>query len=179
MQRFNIYNFCGTFQMKAALTGVYHDRGYKVASDAIVMVAIKAEYPEELEHHIITKDGVDIPAKYPHWKSCIPDGRDYQKYTVDFKKYDEFIKRRRKAWKSYEGRGIKWHEDWTIKIGPAYLKARNFDRFAAGMKELGATEIYVMDKRHSVYAKSEKGWVLIFPLLVERRDDDPYTLILA
>lgn len=179
MQRFNIYNFCSDFQMKAALTGVYHDSGYKVASDAVVMVAIKAEYPEELEHHIITNDGVDIPAKYPHWKSCIPDGQDYKPYKVDFKKYDEFIKRRREAWKALEGHGIKWNEEWTIKVGPAYLKAKNFDRFAAGMKELGTTEIYVMDRRHTVYAKTDNGWVLIFPILTERRDDDPYTLILA
>ena len=49
--------------MQAALTGVYHDNGYKVASDAIVLVAIKSDYPEELEHHIIDKDTL-YPAAY-------------------------------------------------------------------------------------------------------------------
>lgn len=179
MQRFNIYNFCSTSQMKAALTGVYHDSGYKVASDAIVLVALKDDYPEVLEHHIIDKNGNDIPRKYPNWKGCIPDGRDYQPYKVDFKKYNDFIKRRRESWKALEGRGIKWHEEWTIKVGPAYLKAKNFDRFAAAMKELGTTEIYVMDRIHNVYAKTDNGFVLIFPILTEKRDDDPYTLILA
>ena len=63
--------------------------------------------------------------------------------------------------------------------GHAYLKARHFDRFAAGMKEIGATEIYVRDERRTIYAKTDKGWVLIFPMLTEREADDPDTISLA
>lgn len=180
MQRFNIYNFCGTFQMKAALTGVYHDSGYKVASDAIVLAAIKSEYPEDLEHHIITKDGVDIPAKYPLWKTCIPDGQDYKPYSIDVAKYEAFIKERRAAWKASEGKGTKWGQyQWNVKVGPAYLRAHKFETFLSGMKEIGATEILVRDDRRTVYAKSDKGWVLIFPIRYEETENDPNIVKLA
>lgn len=179
MQRFNIYNFVGRDKYRAPLTGVYHDGGYKVASDAIVLAAVKSDYSEELEHHIISKDGQEVSAKYPNWKGCIPDGRDYQSYRVDFKEYDEFIKGRREASRSTDGKAIRWDDIWAVKVGPAYLKARHFDRFAAGMKEIGATEIYVRDERHTIYAKTDKGWVLIFPMLTEREADDPDTITLA
>lgn len=180
MKRFNINNFCSDFQMKAALTGVYHDGGYKVASDTIILVAVKSDYPEVLEHHIITKEGKDIPAKYPLWKTCIPDGRDYQPYRIDPAQFEAFLKERRAAWKASEGKGTKWGQyQWKVKVGPACLRAHKFETFLSGMKEIGATEIFVMDKRHTVYAKSDKGWVLIFPIMYEGDGTEPDTLTLA
>lgn len=179
MQRFNIYNFVGSDKYRAPLTGVYHDGGYKVATDAMVLIAIKAEYPEELEHHIISKDGQEVLAKYPSWKGCIPDSRDYEVYKVDLKEYDEFIRGRREAYKATEGKGIRWNDIWAVKVGPAYLRAKYFDRFAAGMKEIGATEIYARDNRRTIYAKTDKGLVLAMPMLTQRENDDPDTITLA
>ena len=179
MKKFNIYNFTSS-KMQAALTGVYHDNGYKVASDAIVLVAIKSDYPEELEHHIIDKDGKDVPSKYPHWKSCIPDGRDYKPYRIDPAQFEAFLKERRAAWKASEGKGTKWGQyQWTVKVGPACLKAHKFETFLSAMKEIGATEILVYDARHTVYAKTDKGAALIFPVLYAGDGTEPDILIMA
>ena len=178
MQRFNIYNFTGDF--RPVLSGVYHDSGYKVASDAIILVAVKSDYQEELEHHIITKDGKDIPAKYPLWKTCLPDGKDYKPYRIDPAKFEAFLKERRAAWKASEGKGTKWGQyQWNVKVGTAYMRAHKFETFLSGMKEIGATEIFVMDKRHTVYAKTDKGWALIFPVLYEETENDPNIVTLA
>lgn len=170
MQRFNIYNFTGGY--RPILEGVFYDGGYKVASDAIVLAAIKADYPETLEHHIVTKGGRELIGKYPHWRSCVPDGEDYHPYDIDTKKYEAFVKERRGSC------GKRWQEAWSVKVGPAYFKARNFDRILAGMKEIGATKLLVRDHRRTAYAKTDKGIVMIFPIFVDRAEDDPDTLTL-
>lgn len=180
MKRFNINNFCGDFQMKAALTGVFHDGGYKVASDSIVLAAIKSDYPEELEHQIIGKDGQEIIAKYPLWRTCLPDGKDYKPYRIETAKFEAFLKERRAAWKESVGKGTKWGDyKWTVQIGPAYFRAHKFETFLSGMKEICATEILVMDKRRTAYAKTDKGWVLIFPVLYEETENDTNIVKLA
>lgn len=180
MKRFNINNFCGSFQMNAALTGVFHDAGYKVASDGIVLAAIKSDYPEELEHHIIGKDGQDIMAKYPLWRTCLPDGKDYKPYRIETAQFEAFLKERRAAWKESVGKGTKWGQHkWNVQVGPAYFRAHKFETFLSGMKEIGATEILVMDKRRTAYAKTDKGWVLIFPVFYEETENDTNVVKLA
>lgn len=178
MQRFNIYNFTGDY--RPILTGVFHDNGYKVASDAIVLVAIKSDYHEELEHHIIDKDGKDVGGKYPAWRTVIPSGPGYGSYSIDPSKFEAFLKERREAWKKYHGKGTKWGKyQWKVQVGPACFRAHKFETFLSGMKEIGATEIYVKDKFRTAYAKTDKGWVLLFPILHEEIDNDPDTVILA
>lgn len=178
MQRFNIYNFVGDY--RPVLSGVFHDGGYKVASDAIVLAAIKSEYPEVLEHHIVKKDGTEIMDKYPLWRQVLPSGPDYKPYRIDTAQFEEFLKERRAAWKASVGKGTKWGQyQWNVQVGPACFRAHKFETFLAGMKEIGATEIFVMDKRRTAYAKTDKGWVLIFPVLHEDMENDPDTVKLA
>lgn len=178
MKRFNIYNF--TSDYRPVLAGVFHDGGYKVACDTVVLVAVKSDYPEELEHHIINKDGKDIIGKYPRWRDVIPSDPDYKPYSIDPAKFEAFLKERREAWKASEGKGTKWGQyQWTVKVGPAYFRAHKFETFLSGMKEIGATEIYVMDRRHTAYVKTDKGWVLIFPVLYEETENDTNIVKLA
>ena len=66
-----------------------------------------------------------------------------------------------------------------MKVGPAYFRAHKFETFLSGMKEIGATEIIVMDKRHTAYAKTDKGWALIFPVLYEETENDTNIVKLA
>jgi hypothetical protein len=178
MQRFNIYNF--TSDYRPVLAGVFHDGGYKVASDSVVLVAVKSEYQEELEHHIIDKDGKEVIGKYPIWRQVLPYGPDYKPYRIDTAQFEDFLKERRAAWKASEGKGTKWGQyKWTVKVGPAYFRAHKFETFLSGMKEICATEILVMDKRHTAYAKTDKGWVLIFPVLYEETENDANIVKLA
>lgn len=180
MKRFNIYNFTSNDDFRPAMNGVFHDGGYKVASDAVVLVAVRSDYPEELEHHTIGKDGKDIIGKYPRWRDAIPSRPDYKSYRIDTSRFEEFLKERRAAWKASYGKGTKWGQyQWNVQVGPACFRAHKFETFLSGMKEIGATEIFVMDKRRTAYAKTDKGWVLIFPVLHEEIDNDPDTIKLA
>lgn len=167
MQRFNINNFLGTPPTRAVLSGVYHDNGYKVATDAIILVAIKSDYPKELEQHIIDKNGAEVHGKYPMWRLVIPDGRNYNPYKIDVAKFEQFLKERRAAWKDSHGKGTKWGQyRWEVQVGPAYLRAHKFEPFLSAMKEIGATEVLVYDASHTVYAKTDKGVAMIFPVRV-------------
>lgn len=178
MKRFNIYNFTGDY--RPIMNGVFHDEGFKVASDAIVLIALKSDYPEELEHHIIYKDGKEIIGKYPLWRQILPYGPDYKPYRIEPAQFEAFLKERREAWKASEGKGTKWGQyRWTVKVGPAYFRAHKFETFLSGMKEIGATEILVMDKRRTAYAKTDKGWVLIFPVPYEETENDTNIVKLA
>lgn len=181
MQRFNFYNFTDQNRFRPIMSGVFHDSGYKVASDAIILIALKSNYPEELEHHIIDKKERGILGKYPAWRQCLPDGEGYKPYHIDPAQFEAFLKERREAWKASEGKGTKWGQyQWNVKVGPAYMRAHKFETFLSGMKEIGATEVFVKDHRRTVYAKTDKGWVLIFPILAaDDADKDPNTVTLA
>lgn len=50
------------------LEGIYHSDGMIVATDAHVLLAIKSDYPAELEGKITDKQGQVIEYKYPNWK---------------------------------------------------------------------------------------------------------------
>lgn len=50
------------------LEGVYHGNGMIVATDARVLLAIKSDYPAELEGKITDKQGQVIEHKYPNWE---------------------------------------------------------------------------------------------------------------
>lgn len=94
MKKFNIYNFVSDDDFRPAMGGVFHDGGYKVACDSIILVAVRSDYPEELEHHVLDKDGKDILTAYPKWRACLPDGVDYKPYSIDPAQFEAFIKER-------------------------------------------------------------------------------------
>ena len=71
--KFNIFNYCGKKDfLRPSLSGVFHDKGQRVATDAHQMVIIKCDYPQEYEGKIIDKDGKEIGAKFPYYEAVLP-----------------------------------------------------------------------------------------------------------
>ena len=71
--KFNIFNYCGKKDfLRPSLSGVFHDKGQRVATDAHQMVIIKCDYPQEYEGKIIDKDGKEIGAKFPDFEAVLP-----------------------------------------------------------------------------------------------------------
>ena len=54
------------------LQGFYCDNGYKVATDAKILVMAKADYPAAQENQIVAKDNSFINGHFPAYKSVIP-----------------------------------------------------------------------------------------------------------
>lgn len=76
--KLNMYKFTGdtTEGCRPTLNGVYHDNGWAVASDAMILVASKAEYDAGYEGRVIDKKGMDITGLskngYPNWRRFMP-----------------------------------------------------------------------------------------------------------
>ena len=73
--KFKIWDFVGSDTIRPAMCCVFHDSGFKVASDSHILIALKEEYAPELEERLMKKDGVllDEDTKYPKWRDVIPN----------------------------------------------------------------------------------------------------------
>ena len=64
--------------------GVYHDNGMLVATDAKILIAIKDNYPEELEGTLTFKDGhVTADVKFPNWRAVFDKKSTGEQTKVD------------------------------------------------------------------------------------------------
>lgn len=169
--KFDIYNYVSKDNYRRMLCGVYHEDGWRIASDAHVLFAEKFEYPEEFEGKSLLKDGRFIEqGEYPKWRSVIPDGKEYVPYEFDVQKFYDWLEEKRAAWKTENGEGIKFGYYWRVRIGPAILKAEFFDKLVTAMTHLCATQLFVKDHRSAVYAKTDKGVVLLMPVIQSPTD---------
>ena len=74
---------------RPALTGIYHDSGYKVASDTNVLVALKEDYPKSAEGKVFVK-GKPIPqSNFPKWQFLFNDKFEKSNIPIDFDKLIE------------------------------------------------------------------------------------------
>lgn len=73
--KFNIWNYTLVDNIRPALCGIFHDKGYKVATDCHILLALKEEYSEELEGRIMRKDGtfMEEGTRFPNWRDVIPN----------------------------------------------------------------------------------------------------------
>ena len=73
--KFKIWDYVSSDKVRTALNCVFHDSGFKVASDSHILIALKEEYAPELEGRLMKKDGVLLTedTKYPKWRDVIPD----------------------------------------------------------------------------------------------------------
>lgn len=92
--KFKIWDYVGKDETRPSMCCVLHDSGFKVASDAHILIALKEEYPDELEGKLLKKDGTIETeyTKYPNWRSVIPDPQKRKMVSIrlDFEKIRGF-----------------------------------------------------------------------------------------
>ena len=175
--KFNIYDYVSKDEYRPQMCGVYHDQGYRVACDAHILFAEETEYPAEYEGKSLLKDGSFAEGgKYPQWRSVVPSGDGYKPYEFDSQKFYDWVEQKRAAFKTETGKGIKFGELWRVRIGLCLLKASMFDKLVAAMNYLGATQLFVQDAHRAVYAATDKGLVLLMPVIADVQDEDIVTL---
>lgn len=136
--KFDYYKFVSKDPWKLIMSGVYHDDGFKVASDAHILVAIKDEYDRgELDGKVVGKDGAFIEGKYPNWRAVIPDltvGKmKSESVKIDFTKWDEIMA-------TYKTEKKVGDEKTAVKVGNAYYNIEKFNLLVLALKELGVNE---------------------------------------
>lgn len=178
--KFDFYNYVWKDDFRPYMTGVFHEDGNKVASDAHILIAMKADYPAEYEGKTLKKDGAFVEEKnghYPKWRSVIPDlSMDYHPYEIDPQKFYDWLEVKRAEYKTENGKGAKWCEQWRVRVGPAVLKAEFFGKMLTAMKELGANQVWAKDAWRPVAVKSDKGICILMPLMAGDVDDNMLTL---
>lgn len=138
--KFDYYKYVCKDELRPLMTGVYHDNGFKVASDAHIMIAFKDDYDvSELEGKVLGKDGAFIKGKYPNWRAVIPElsNGKYQKKSetvkINFTKWDEIMA----TWKAEKKVG---DEKKAVKVGNAYYNVELFNLLVLALKKLGVDE---------------------------------------
>lgn len=139
--KFDYYKFVDKDGWRPIMTGVFHDNGFKVASEGHILVAIKEEYDRnELEDKILGKDGAFIEGNYPKWRSVIPDftfqkhGYRTEVVKVDFDKWITFMQ-------MYKADKKLNQEKMWVKIGEQIYKVDLFNLLTIAMRRIGASEI--------------------------------------
>lgn len=146
---------------------VFHDEGYKVASDAHILIAIKDNYPEEYEHKMLHADGsFEEYGTYPKWRSVIPKPDGYEPYKVDRKAFYDWLTEKRAEYKAETGKGKKFVSEWRYQVGPAQFQAELFDKLLTAMERIGTDVLMVKDARCSAYAQTEEGTALLMPVMM-------------
>jgi hypothetical protein len=139
--KFDYYKYVCKDELRPLMTGVYHDNGFKVASDCHILVAIKDDYDEsELGGRVLKKDGTILTdGIYPNWRAVIPElsNGKYQKKSetvkINFTKWDEIMA----TWKAEKKVG---DEKKAVKVGNAYYKVELFNLLVLALKKLGVDE---------------------------------------
>lgn len=163
-EKFDYYKF--TTSPKKALQGVYHDSGWKVASDAHIMVAIKEDYSEALEGAIVAEDGSIIDEQYPAWRKVMPKKPSKDAHKIDVARFREWLAERRIEYKAEYGKGTKFADHWDVCVGGVYFRARLFDLLITAMEKIGADTL-LLNGSHPAYCETEKGKVLLMPVFLD------------
>ena len=124
--KFSIYNYVSKDDLRPVLQCVYHSGGFRVATDATIIVALaNQDYPKELEGKILNKTAEEINGEFPNWERVIPPkSRATDSWTiankdliVDAVKQQKQIKKeRRDAIVAIEICGKHFNPEYLLKL---------------------------------------------------------------
>lgn len=162
--KFDYYKFVSKDERRLIMTGVFHDNGFKVASNCHILIAIKDEYDRgELDGKVVSKDGAFIESKYPIWRAVIPDltvGKmKSESVKIDFVKWDEIMATYKAEKKVGDGKK-------AVKVGKAYYNVDEFNLLVLALKKLGVNEFintwtFGWDAPRAGFVKTSDGSVAL------------------
>lgn len=139
--KFDYFKYVYKGLERPIMTGVFHDNGFKVASDAHILIAFKDDYDvSELEGKVVGKDGAFIDGKYPNWRSVIPDftsdkhGYRTETVKINFDKWMKFMQ----MYKADKKLNI---EKRWVKIGEQHYSVDLFNLLTIAMRRIGTDEV--------------------------------------
>ena len=173
--KFDIYKMTAKDETRPVMCGVFHNQGYKVASDSNVLVAVRDAYDEALEGHILDRTGKDIIGKYPKWESVFPSETSEEKkaYTLDTAAVYELL-RQEKAEKKAAGRDRVARRGY-VKVGDTFFRADKLAMVCAFMDAYGAKEITTYGPRRAAAVYAPDGSkALVMPAAFASNVNDCY-----
>lgn len=150
-------------ERRPVLTGVYHDDGYVVGTNAHILLARKEDYDKSLEGKTTNKKGEVIDAKYPNWRAVVDGSTPRNSWGINLDELHAFTRgvlaklKADGAKKSTIDSATIAFKDTDGKIIVCY--AKTLDKALRGAKSIGATDFGNTPKTFA-QAQTEKGYVI-------------------
>ena len=83
--KFDLYKYVAKDELRPVLNAVYHDNGFRVATDANILIALAGQkYTEEYEGKTIDSKAAEVEGKFPAWRNVIPlEEKQPLKWTIN------------------------------------------------------------------------------------------------
>lgn len=156
------------------LTGVFHDKGYVVGTDAYLLLARKEDYDKSLEGKVTNKKGEVINGKYPNWRAVVNSGKQGKSWGVNLEELHAFTRgvlaklKTEKADPSTKKDAKIAFKTADGKIVLCYANA--LDKALQGAKSIGAKSFFGNDDVFAI-TQTPKGYV-ICPMLNQGQNID-------
>ena len=157
------------------LTGVFHDKGYVVGTDAYLLLARKEDYDKSLEGKVTNKKGEVINGKYPNWRAVVNSGKQGKSWGVNLEELHAFTRgvltklKTEKANPSTKKEAKIAFKTADGKIVLCYANA--LDKALQGAKSIGAKSFFVNDDGFAI-TQTPKGYVICPMLNQDQNIDD-------
>ena len=150
-------------EIHPVLTGVYHDNGYVVGTNAHILLARKEDYNKSLEGKITNKKGEVIDGKYPNWRAVVEGETTTNSWGINLDKLHAFVRgvltklKADGAKKSTIDSATIAFKDTDGKI--IVCNAKTLDKALRGARSIGATEFGNKSETFA-HAQTKKGYVV-------------------
>ena len=157
------------------LTGVFHDKGYVVGTDAYLLLARKEDYDKSLEGKVTNKKGEIINGKYPNWRAVVNSGKQGKSWGVNLEELHAFTRgvltklKKEKANPSTKKDAKIAFKTADGKIVLCYANA--LDKALQGAKSIGAKSFFDNDDVFAI-TQTTKGYVICPMLNQDQNIDD-------
>ena len=162
-KKFSLWDYVSKDDLRPSMNCILHDSGYKVASDAHILVVLKEDYPEDMEGKLMRKDGTIETAnvKFPNWRGVIPDPKKMEMVAIrlDFagiRKFEADFKAKKKLDKRMEG---------YVRVGGCLFKLDYLIKAVRFMEHVGTDEFMVSpDCWRAALAVSGDSKMILMPV---------------
>lgn len=150
-------------EIHPVLTGVYHDNGYVVGTNAHTLLARKEDYNKSLEGKITNKKGEIIDGKYPNWRAVVEGETTTNSWGINLDELHAFVRGVLAKLKA-DGANKSTIDSATIAFKDndgkiIVCNAKTLDKALRGARSIGATEFGNKSETFA-HAQTKKGYVV-------------------
>lgn len=143
--KFKIWDYVSDDDLRPVMCRVFHDSGFKVASDGHILVAAKEDYDPSLEGRLMLKNGTLAPEnayRYPKWRDVIPNPQLIEMVPVklDFEKIRGFEAEHKAKIKA---QGIKRQDAYVRVTKNCWFKLNYLMKAVKFMEHIGTDTLMV------------------------------------
>ena len=175
--KFKIWDYVSDDDLRPAMCRVFHDSGFKVASDSHILIVLKEEYDSELEGKLLQKNGTIETqyTNYPKWRDVIPNPQLTEMVPVklDFEKIRGFETEHKAKIKA---QGIKYQDAYVRVTENCWFKLSDLMKAVKFMEHIGADTLMVAaDGRRAALATSGENKCIVMPIYSASKDKEEWT----